>query len=320
MKLPRTPDNVIVPPIKCQGIKTKLVPFIMENIRWEGNGRWVEPFLGSGVVLFNVRPQRAIVNDVNPHIIRFYQGIFTGEITPQKVRLYLQQEGDKLRADNKTGKDSYYYRVRQRFNETSNPLDFLFLSRACFNGMMRFNQKGLFNVPFCRKPERFRPAYITKIVNQVKVIQSVMQGKDWEFRAGDWRDCLTDLDEDDFVYLDPPYIGRHTDYFNQWTEQEAIDLAQATQSLNCGFALSMWKSNKYRVNDHIAAYWDAAVERTRTHFYHVGPTEDLRNEMEEALLIKKGYEAQPVEGVTAVTPPTQLALAFAGKGTQINAR
>jgi DNA adenine methylase len=56
----------------------------------------------------------------------------------------------------------------------------------------------------------------------------------------------------------------------------------------------MWKENKYRSNQHISHYWEGLVERTFTHFYHVGSTENLRNTMEEALLIKPGYEATPI--------------------------
>lgn len=311
MSLPRILETVIVPPIKCQGIKTKLVPFIMQNIRWDGTGHWVEPFLGSGVVLFNLRPQRALVCDINPHIINFYQQVYNGCITPPTVRKYLQNEGEKLLENGHKGKKSYYYEVRERFNAENNPLDFLFLSRACFNGMMRFNQRGLFNVPFCRKPDRFRPAYVTKIVNQIKVIQGIMRGKEWTFRAGDWRTCLENLEDTDFVYLDPPYIGRHTDYFNQWSDSDAVELAEMTHHIPGGFALSMWKENRYRVNEHIPLHWDHAIERTKTHFYHVGPTEDLRNAMEEALLIKPGFTAtMPKSASNQASKPRQLTLQF----------
>ncbi len=283
--LPRTVNHLLVPPIKCQGIKTKLVPFILENIRWDGRGRWIEPFLGSGVVLLNVQPPRALINDSNPHIITLYKRIYSGDLTPQMVGEHLAREGANLAAN---GED-HYYAVRQRFNEQADPLDFLFLNRSCFNGVMRFNKKGAFNVPFCRKTDRFRRAYITKIVNQVKAIRDVMLGKDWEFRIGDWRDCLDDVEAGDFVYLDPPYIGRHTDYYSQWSESDAIDLARAAQALPCGVALSMWRKNRYRLNTHIDDHWKGMVERTFAHFYHVGPTEDFRNAMEEALLIKPGY-------------------------------
>ncbi len=225
------------------------------------------------------------------------------------VEEHLKQEGQKLLVE---GED-YYYTVRNRFNQTGDSLDFLFLSRSCFNGMMRFNSRGKFNVPFCRKPDRFRQAYVTKIVNQVRVTRKVMQGKEWEFRVGDWRDCLAEVQEGDFVYLDPPYIGRHTDYYEQWSERDAVELAQITQALPCGFALSMWKQNKYRNNAHIAQYWSGAIERTITHFYHVGSTEDLRNSMEEALLIKPGYEA-PVYSHVEKVKPLQMSLAFESRG------
>lgn len=286
--LPRTDNgSVAIPPIKCQGIKSKLVPFILASLRWEGRGRWVEPFLGSGVVLFNVQPDRALVNDGNPYIIALYQSIYAGALTSDMVEEHLTREGKQLLIK---GED-HYYAIRDRFNQLHTSLDFLFLNRSCFNGVMRFNSKGGFNVPFCRKPDRFRQAYVTKIVNQVKALQKVMRGKDWEFRVGDWRPCLEKVRADDFVYLDPPYIGRHTDYYNQWSEGDAIELADTARALPCGFALSMWKENKYRTNTHLTDHWSGLIERTITHFYHVGSTEDLRNSMEEALLIKPGYEA-----------------------------
>lgn len=295
MRLPRTISRTIVPPIKCQGIKTQLVPFILGNIAWEGRGWWVEPFLGSGVVLFNVAPQHALVSDINPHVIAFYKAVYDGTITPGMVRRHLEEEGKRLLSGNQRGKDSYYYTVRERFNESADPLDFLFLSRACFNGMVRFNSKGHFNVPFCRKPDRFRPAYVTKIVNQVEKIKSIMRGKDWEFRCSDWRTTLQNLNNEDFVYLDPPYIGRHTDYYSQWTAGDADDLATAAWALPCGFALSMWKENRYRSNSYISESWSEAIIRTKSHFYHVGPTEDLRNSVVEALLIKQGYATVSAE-------------------------
>lgn len=285
--LPRTIDKLLVPPIKCQGIKTKLVAFIQANIQWDGQGRWVEPFLGSGVVLFNVQPQRAKVSDTNPHIINLYQRIYDGSLTPKMIKDHLVAEGKALEAEG----EKQYYRVRDRFNETADPLDFLFLNRSCFNGLIRFNKQGKFNVPFCRKVDRFRPAYITKIVNQAIGIRRVMHGKEWDFQVATWQESLRGVQKHDFVYLDPPYFGRHTDYYNQWSEAEAIQLAETARWLPCGFALSMWKANRYRANDHLADYWSDLVERTNQHFYHLGPTEELRNSIEEALLIKPGHEA-----------------------------
>lgn len=277
----------------------------MENIAWRGEGRWIEPFLGSGVVAFNVAPRRAVLNDINPHLIEFYRGVYEGRITPHAVGVYLINEGEKLLRDG----ESHYYRVRERFNRTGDPLDFLFLSRACFNGLMRFNSRGEFNVPFCRKPDRFRQSYITKIVNQVRALANRMQGKEWEFTVGDWRTCLDTVGSEDFVYLDPPYVGRHTDYYQQWDEADAEALAQVAHSLPCGVALSMWKQNRYRTNLYLKQCWGDFVIRSFTHFYHIGSSEDLRHPMEEALIIKPGYVADTAE-VDEVFLEKQLALAL----------
>ena len=74
-------EKIFVPPLKIQGIKTKLVPLIRENVILDKETIWYEPFMGSGVVGFNVEPERAVFADVNPHIINFYNRIKDGSIT-----------------------------------------------------------------------------------------------------------------------------------------------------------------------------------------------------------------------------------------------
>jgi len=151
--------RVNVPPIKCQGIKTKLVSLIRRAVDWDSDGTWREPFMGSGVVGFNLTPKKAVFADTNPHLIRFYEAIRTGEIDGFKVRRFLKREGQELARR----KADHYYEVRDRFNKNHDPLDFLFLNRSCFNGLIRFNRSGEFNVPFGHKPERFSRSYITKL-------------------------------------------------------------------------------------------------------------------------------------------------------------
>ncbi|GAA8240836.1 hypothetical protein HpKG61_12040 [Helicobacter pylori] len=136
--------KTLIPPIKSQGIKTKLVDWIKGVSKKVAFERWVEPFMGTGVVAFNIQPKRALLCDSNPHLIRFYQAIQDEKITPKIVREFLNEEGLKLLQSN----GEYYYEVRERFNKDCDSLDFLFLNRACFNGMIRFNQKGKFNT--CR--------------------------------------------------------------------------------------------------------------------------------------------------------------------------
>jgi len=199
----------IIPPIKSQGIKTKLVEWIKDCSSASPYDRWVEPFMGTGVVAFNVQPEIALLCDNNPHLIRFYQAIQDGQITAEKARQYLTEEGARLL---KT-EGEHYYAIRERFNTDGNPLDFLFLSRSCFNGMMRFNKKGRFNVPFCRKPNRFAQTIVTKITNQISTVSYVISKGNYTFKNQDFRETLSDVSSNNLIYCDPPYITRHVDYF-----------------------------------------------------------------------------------------------------------
>lgn len=273
--------KIIVPPIKCQGIKTKLVPFIKQLSQLNRYGRWIEPFMGSGVVGFNVIHQNAIFSDINPHLINFYNAILNDEINSVRVRKFLEDEGLKL---SKYGED-YYYKVRERFNKSNSPLDFLFLNRSCFNGLIRFNQKGEFNVPFGHKPKRFSKAYITKIVNQVDYVYLLFKELNWKIICQDFHETLSNVSENDFVYCDPPYLGRHVDYYDSWDENMEKELFSILNMLPCKFILSTWHGNEYRENPFINRLWSKFHIITKEHFYHVGAKENNRNSMLEALIM-----------------------------------
>ena len=273
--------KVMIPPIKCQGIKSKLVPFIKQSVDWSFNGKWVEPFMGSGVVGFNIIPRNAIFADSNPHLINFYNAISSGEINGLIVRNFLEHHGKKL---SNSGKD-YYYEVRERFNKTHEPLDFLFLNRCCFNGMIRFNRNGEFNVPFGHKPQRFSKAYITKIVNQVDYVYVMSGHSNWSFICQDFKETLKNLSEEDFVYCDPPYVGRHVDYFDSWDEENEQYLFESLNQSSCRFILSTWHSNQYRENIFLKNLWSKFHVLTKEHFYHIGAKEENRKPMLEALVM-----------------------------------
>ena len=125
---------MVIPPIKSQGIKTKLVPWINDIVRKSGinmeHANWIEPFFGTGVVGFNSEVGgNRVVGDTNPHIIRFYNEVYDGNITPQSMREYLQREGDLLAHAENAGY-VHYKEVKNRFNREFDPYDFIFLSRA----------------------------------------------------------------------------------------------------------------------------------------------------------------------------------------------
>ncbi len=273
--------KIIIPPIKCQGIKSKLADWILEFVELQKGERWIEPFMGSGVVGFTLQPEKALFCDINPHLINFYNSIKKGEITSKIAREFLEKEGSLL----KEKSESHYYFIRERFNETKNSLDFLFLNRACFNGVIRFNRKGFFNVPFGHKPERFAKAYVTKICNQIEKVEKATQTFDWQFVCQDFRQSILQSNQNDWIYCDPPYFGRHTDYFNCWTETEELDLFDLLAKTKSKFILSTWHSNQYRNNSEIEKYLANFEIVTKEHFYHVGATELNRNTMIEALVI-----------------------------------
>lgn len=273
-------DKIFVPPIKIQGIKTKIVPFIKQYADISKETIWIEPFMGSGVVGFNIAPPSAIFADSNPHIIEFYNNIKKGTITARIVKEFLQQEGSILSEKD----DEYYYEVRKRFNSKHDPLDFLFLNRSCFNGMIRFNKRFEYNVPYGHKPQRFSKGYITKIVNQISHLEYLLQNNDWSFVCQSFEDTISKAHGNVFVYCDPPYIGRHVDYYDSWDTESELSLRDILKNSGVQFMLSTWDHNRYRKNESIDMIWDFCYKQTQEHFYYVGAQEINRNPMIEALL------------------------------------
>ena len=151
---------------------------------------------------------------------------------------------------------------------------------------MRFNRKGQFKVPFSRKPERFSQSYVTKIINQIRAIATVIHASDWVFEAADFQQTLDRAQPGDILYADPPYAGRHVDYFNSWSEDDENKLVTLLQGLSCKFVLSTWHSNEFRKNQLIDRNWNGNRFHlfTKEHYYHVGSSEDLRHAMLEAII------------------------------------
>lgn len=297
----------IIPPIKSQGIKTKLIPWINDLILTSGislNTRWIEPFFGTGVVGFN-SPVNGIhiVGDTNPHIINFYQQLQSGEITPYTMRTYLERESKLLEIADEDGYAHYRF-VRNRFNQEHSPYDFIFLSRAGFNGMMRFNKSGDWNIPFCKKPGRFAPAYITKICNQIRSVAQVIRKKEWEFNNAPFLETIAQAGEGDIIYCDPPYYGRYVDYYNGWTEKDEEELFYALSQTRAKFILSTWHHNDYRPNEMIKRFWQHFNVVTKEHFYHNGGKIENRHSMVEAVVFN--FDLQ--ERVEIITPHKQLEL------------
>ena len=274
------------PPIKMQGIKTELVPRISLNVTWKNDGCWREPFLGSGSVLFNLAPARAAISDINPHVINFYNGLKKHDFDANSAKRFLREHGKKLRQQG----ESYYYEMRDVFNSGNDPLHFLFLIRSCYNGLMRFNQKGGFNSSFCRKPNRFDRALITKIYHQIQRVSHSIDYHDYDFKCHDWKEIKdARIQENDYIYMDPPYSNRDTGYFTKWDYDDDDKIIDFMASAGCPVMLSTWKRDAIKENP----FYNKIMERdmmltvkTFKHVYQIGQTGETRNFVEEALIIK----------------------------------
>ncbi len=302
--------KVIVPPIKSQGIKTKLVPWINDLILQSGidleNATWIEPFFGTGVVGLNAPIKgNHIVGDSNPHLINLYNGIKDGNITQFNMRAYLEHESKMLETADENGY-AYYREVKNRFNREHSPFDFIFLSRAGFNGMMRFNKRGEWNIPFCKKPNRFAPAYVSKICNQIASAEKIIHKGNWQFLNQNFLDTINMAQEGDIIYCDPPYFGRYVDYYNGWTEEDEETLYNALVNTPAHFILSTWHHNEFRENDMMDRFWNHFNVMTQEHFYHGGGHIENRHPMVEALVYNFELEEAQNQEVEL-----QLELAFA---------
>ena len=248
------------------------------------------------------------VADSNPHIINFYNGVLNGEITPQNMRTYLEYEGKIL---SEAGEEGYehYRKIRNRFNSGHSPFDFIFLSRAGFNGMMRFNRRGEWNIPFCKKPNRFAPAYVTKICNQIEAAQRVIHQGHWEFHNQGFIETIAHAQAGDLIYCDPPYYGRYVDYYNGWTEEDEEALFYALQNTPAHFILSTWHHNEFRANDMMDRFWNNFNVETQEHFYQAGGHLENRHAMVEALVFN--FDLQAKQEVLRSQQLLELQLDFA---------
>lgn len=198
MKQHRTTTDVeskpVAPPLKWAGGKRWQVPQLRAMWAPHAHRRLVEPFCGGIAVALGLNPGRALLNDVNPHLVNFYQQVQRGLVTGLLLG----------------NRESDYYEGRARFNEMidhgtamtpAGATLFYYLNRTGFNGLCRFNASGKFNVPFGKyKAINYRADFLPE--------QAVLQG--WEFSCGDF--AAVCLAPDDFVYADPPYDVEFTTY------------------------------------------------------------------------------------------------------------
>ncbi len=205
-----------VPPvIKWAGSKRKVAAAIAAL--FPRCGRYLEPFVGGGALL-PFRPARdAVAGDIIKELIELWRLV---ERDPSLVAAEYRRRWERRQRDGYT----VFYQIRESFNATRNPLDFLFLSRTCVNGLIRFNSEGHFNNSLHHTRKGIHPARMERILREWS---GVLKGVD--FIASDYRDTLAMAREGDVVFLDPPYAGNRGRYLSEsfdfrmfWQELERL--------------------------------------------------------------------------------------------------
>ncbi len=192
------------PPLKWAGGKRWLLPHVLPIWQKHSHRRLVEPFCGGLAIALGLSPLQALLNDINPHAIHFYRWLKRGLIAQTDFR----------------NEEYCYYNYRNLFNESiqcdraqskQSAELFYYLNRTGYNGLCRFNKRGLFNVPF----GQYKHINYTTDFSEYKTVFSA-----WDFDIGDFE--LLSLAPSDFVYADPPYDVEFTQYAKEgfkWADQ-----------------------------------------------------------------------------------------------------
>ena len=189
-------------------------------LKWAGGKRWllsrhsftipnalnkyIEPFMGSGAIFFQLHPKEAILSDINKELMDTYRAI----------KENWQRVFKKLQKHHKLHNKEYYYEIRKSRPQIlyDRAARFIYLNRTCWNGLYRVNLKGEFNVPIGTKTTVVREQdnfdKISKLLEKATILD------------GDFEGIINKADKDDLVFVDPPYTILHDDNgFTKYNEK-----------------------------------------------------------------------------------------------------
>ncbi|AWT13591.1 DNA adenine methylase [Stenotrophomonas maltophilia] len=221
-------------PIPYQGSKRMLAPMIYPLLP-SGIATFYEPFAGSAAMtLFAAHhgvAKRYVLGDTLEPIIDLWASIIERPSKTSKQYAQIWQGQATASAD-------YFNRVRERYNAEKDPVDLLYLICRCVKNAVRFNGGGRFTQSHDKRRLGMAP---DKMEAAIAGASTLLRGKT-EFRKGDWTKTTADATPNDFVYMDPPYmgtsIGRDKRYHQQLLPDDLIVGLNALNSRSIRFALS----------------------------------------------------------------------------------
>ena len=198
------------PILKWVGGKRQLLSSIRPLVPQEYD-TYYEPFIGGGAVLFDLQPEKAVINDSNTELINVYECI--RDHPADLVKL--------LKEHAVNNSSEYFYEIRSQDRErgyAQRPAQeraarIIYLNKTCYNGLYRVNSAGQFNTPYGRYAH---PNIVNKEL--IEAMSTYLQGQITILNE-DYQTALAAADEHSFVYLDPPYMPISSSaYFTGYTE------------------------------------------------------------------------------------------------------
>lgn len=182
------------PFLRWAGSKRSLLSHVVPILPREYE-RYFEPFLGSGSLFFLLRPEIAFLNDLNGDLISTFRAVRDGPVA-------VHAEYGKFNVLDR----EQYYLIRDSTpptNRYARAARFIYLNRACWNGLYRVNQNGHFNVPY-GSPKSASPLDLDNMMDCAKSLRGQVV-----LSSSDFANVLNDVGPGDLVYLDPPYVTTH---------------------------------------------------------------------------------------------------------------
>ena len=232
------------PILKYRGGKSKEIPKFISHIPTDYNN-YIEPFFGGGAVYFFLEPSKSIINDINEKLFEFYVELKSEYPKAREQLNHLHELYEMNHREYKTLKElspeervhneneNLYYKMRELFNYPSEEylrsVVYFFINKTSYSGMIRYNKTGEFNVPFGRYTS-FNTNLITE--SHVNLLKRT------EIHNKDYKEIFEMANEDDFMFLDPPYDCVFNDYGNLeledgFNESEHERLAEEFKKLKC---------------------------------------------------------------------------------------
>jgi DNA adenine methylase len=221
-------------PIQYQGSKRILASNILRYLP-NNFPRLVEPFAGPAAISIacaaRARTNSYWINDLNKPLVELLGLIINHpvEISDFYKKLWNKQQDDSI---------EHYYRVREDFNRTGDPRLFLYLLARCVKGSVRYNAEGLFNQSPDKRRHGTRPEMMRE---NIFGVSSLLKGKTI-ISSLDYKDVLLNINEDDVVYMDPPYQGvcgdRDSRYFSGVLYEEFVKALAKLNTRNIRYAVS----------------------------------------------------------------------------------